>query len=209
MTRLVLDKNPEQTTFSNLGDVTKTVNQSRLCSIIHSNPFLKTIFLKQFISINNIPTIYLDFDLLYSGYFTTFPKHVTIIPVGKNLLNENLQSIILKLSREKSLLIIDSLNSFFNHLEERKDVGRLVNSYIMLLVCAAKMSKSSILLTCLAKQKNENELVLSPSGRKIIETKDMTKIFLERQNSKILLNVMANNNPKKNPCIISIESELI
>jgi hypothetical protein len=68
MTHFVLDKNPHQEYDENLSELMKIMELIPLNSIIYSDPFLKTYFLNKLILKTNTPIIYLDFDLLYSGY---------------------------------------------------------------------------------------------------------------------------------------------
>ena len=212
MTRLVLDKNPKKKPNDNLDDIKNVIEQTTLNSIMYSDPFLKTTFLTRLISTLDIPIIYLDFDLLYSGYVAAnvlpLNQNVTLIQPNNNDLNEKLKAVAIRLSKEKSVLVIDSLNGLFSLSDERQDIGRLVNSYIMFLACIAKMSNSFILLTSLARSKDNEVWVLSNTGRHIPETKHMTKIHLKKQNLNILTNIIENDNSKKNSYLISITSEL-
>ena len=68
-----------------------------------------------------------------------------------------LKTILLQISQEKSTIIIDSVNGFYNLFYEIKNVGRLVNSLIMLFVCFSKMSNSHLIITTMVKQKNKDE----------------------------------------------------
>jgi hypothetical protein len=95
--------------------------------------------------------------------------------------------VIDKISKIKSLVIIDSLNGFFNLLEDRKDTGRIINSFIMLLVSSAKNANSIVVIGSLSKLINENEWVLYNTGRHIIENKHMTKIQLTESNGNIIV----------------------
>ena len=91
------------------------------------------------------------------------------------------------ISKIKSLVIIDSLNGFFNLLEDRKDTGQIINSFIMLLVSSAKNANSIVVIGSLSKLINENEWVLYNTGRHIIENKHMTKIQLTKSNGNIIV----------------------
>ena len=67
MTRLVLNKNPEQNSAEITFDIRKMIEQNTINFIMCSDPFLKTLFYTKIISLINTPIIYLDFDLLFSG----------------------------------------------------------------------------------------------------------------------------------------------
>ena len=86
--------------------------------------------------------------------------------------------VIEKISNTESLVIIDSLNGFFNLLEGKKDIGRLINSFLMVLVSSAKHTKSTVLIGALSKLNDENKFILYNTGRHVIENKHFTKIQL-------------------------------
>jgi hypothetical protein len=212
MTRLVLDKNPDSKLEENFANIGNLFEQNTMNSITCSEPFLKTVFLTDFIRSLKTPIIYLDFDLLYSGYIIskTIPSisGVTLFQPTIGNWNKILKSILQRISQEKTTLIIDSLNGFYNLFYENQYVGRLVNSYIMLFVSISKMSESNILLTTMVKHKGKDQWVLSNTGRQVIETKKMTKIHLAKKNSHLELYIRSNNNSEEK-LKIGINSELI
>ena len=167
------------------------LEQNTLNVIFYDNSFTKTTFFVKELSKWNIPIFYLDFDLLYSGFVksrqTPLPKNTTLLCPNADNLHENLKSLIDKTSKKKSLVIIDSLNGFFNLLEGRKDTGQIINSFIMLLVSSAKNANSIVVIGSLSKLINENEWVLYNTGRHIIENKHMTKIQLTKSNGNIIV----------------------
>ena len=209
----MLDKNPEIDNPQNLSDFIKILESNTLNLIMHSDPFLKTSFLNKLILTTKYPVIYLDFDLLFSGYITSnsIPKNQEMIlyqPTRIKLL-ETIKTILVEISKKKSTLIIDSLNGLFNLYHENKDAGRLVNSYIMLLSSIAKNSNSCILISGLTRRKNNEKWVLSITGRHIIKTKQMNTIWLERKNSSFIANILDEKTIPKKSFKIPIQSELI
>ena len=167
------------------------LEQNTLNVVFYENSFTKTTFFIKILSKWNIPTFYLDFDLLYSGFVksrqTSLSKNITLLCPNTDNLHENLRSIICKISETKSLIIIDSLNGFFNLLEDRKDTGQIINSLIMLLTSSAKNVNSIVVVGSLSKLINENEWVLYHTGRHVIENKRMTKIQLTESNGNIIV----------------------
>lgn len=213
MTRLALDKNPEQYSDEDLSSIMKIIELNTLNSIMFSDPFLKTIFLNKLILKTNTPILYLDFDLLYSGYVTSniisLRNGVTLYRPTKDDWIKTLKTILLKLSENKSMLIMDSLNGLFNLHNEKKDAGRLINSYIMFLSCVAKMSNSCIVLPSIIRKKNDEGWALSITGRHVIESKQMTRIQLDQINSNMIANVIGEKDNTKQSIKIPIQSELI
>lgn len=213
MTRLALDKNPEQYSDEDLSSIMKIIELNTLNSIMFSDPFLKTIFLNKLILKTNTPVFYLDFDLLYSGYITSniisLRNGVTLYRPTKDDWIKTLKTILLKLSENKSMLILDSLNGLFNLHNEKKDAGRLINSYIMLLSYIAKMSNSCIILSSITRKKNDEGWALSITGRHVIESKQMTRIQLDQINSNMIANVIDEKDNTTQSIKIPIQSELI
>ena len=167
------------------------LEQNTLNVISYESSFAKTTFFVKILSKWNIPTFYLDFDLLYSGFvksgLTPLSKNITLLCPDADSLHENLRSVVDKTSKTKSLVIIDSLNGFFNLLEDRKDTGQIINSLIMLLTSSAKNVNSIVVVGSLSKLINENEWVLYNTGRHVIENKHITKIQLTESNGNIIV----------------------
>jgi len=192
----LLSKNPEQVNSK----IENILEQNLLNIIYYENSFAKAKFLTKTIEKWDIPTFYLDFDLLYSGYVkaNVVPtlKNVTLLWPNSENLRENLESIIEKISMTKSVVVIDSLNGFFNILED-DDAGMLINSFIMMLASSAKNTKSIILVGSLSKLNEENEFVLHSSGRHVIDNKHMKKIQLVESNGLLKINILNFDNSTK------------
>ena len=192
----LLSKNPEQVNSK----IENIFEQNLLNIIYYENSFAKAKFLTKTIEKWDIPTFYLDFDLLYSGYvkanMVPILKNVTLLWPNSENLRENLESVIEKISMTKSVVVIDSLNGFFNTLED-DDAGMLINSFIMMLASSAKNTKSIILVGSLSKLNEENEFVLHSSGRHVIDNKHMKKIQLVESNGLLKINILNFDNSTK------------
>ena len=192
----LLSKNPEQVNSK----IENILEQNLLNIIYYENSFAKARFLTKTIEKWDIPTFYLDFDLLYSGYvkanMVPTLKNVTLLWPNSENLRENLESVIEKISMRKSVVVIDSLNGFFNILED-DDAGMLINSFIMMLASSAKNTKSIILVGSLSKLNEENEFVLHSSGRHVIDNKHMEKIQLVESNGLLKINILNFDNSTK------------
>ena len=192
----LLSKNPEQVNSK----IENILEQNLLNIIYYENSFAKAKFLTKTIEKWDIPTFYLDFDLLYSGYVkaNVVPtlKNVTLLWPNSENLRENLESIIEKISMTKSVVVIDSLNGFFNILKD-DDAGMLINSFIMMLASSAKNTKSIILVGSLSKLNEENEFVLYSSGRHVMDNKHMRKIQLVESNGLLKINILNFDNSTK------------
>ena len=213
MTRFVLDKNPEIYSDDSVSELIKIFELNPLNSLMFSNSFLKTAFLNEIIQASNYKIYYLDFDLLYSGYITSNiiskNKRVILYQPTKNDLLEIFKKILDIVSKETSIIILDSLNGFFNLINENKNAGRMINSYIMLLSYISKMSCSFVIFASLVREKDVEEYVLSITGRHVIDSKNITKILTEKMNSNILVKVIGEKNIPNKLIKIPISLELI
>lgn len=189
-------------------DIKIILEQNVLNSIIYSDPYVKTVFFIKLIDLLDLPIIYLDFDLLYSGYVTAkiIPKHnkLELFQPTRDRWNDLFRKIITGISRQRTILILDSLNGFFSMFNDKKDVGMFINSHIMLIASIAKMTNSNVVVSSMAK-KEEQGWVLSTIGRQIIDAKNMSKIQLEQENSKIKMNVVSSEDAS---FVIPIDFEL-
>lgn len=174
--------------------------QEKFNSILYYDPFVKVTFFTKLLQDIKIPVLYLDLDLLYSGYVTaeilTPQRNVTLYNPTQETWNETLTKVLTKLSTTKSLVILDSLNGLYNIQNEKKDVGRLVVSYTMLLVSIAKKTGSYVIIPCMARYKKEEGWTLSPPGKRMIELQKAQKILLEKTDDKIVLNFLDDSKKK-------------
>ena len=177
--------------------------------IFYENSFAKTAFFTKEISNWDAPIFYFDFDLQYTGFvragITPLPKNLTLLcPENRSLL-EDLKSVIEKISKKRSLIIIDSLNGFFNLLEGKKDIGRIINSFLMLLVSSAKHTESTVIVGVLSKLDDENKWILYNTGRHVIENEHFTKIQISRTENNILAKVLNSDNANHQSYSINLE----
>ena len=198
---MLLDKNPEQDFEMKIKPI---LEKNNLSSILCNEAFLKASFLEKIVQNSNVPIHYLDFDLLYSGFISggilSKKDNLQLYNPTSDELQNTLQSILENVSKEKSIVIIDSLNGL-NNLFEEKDAGRLINSYIMLLAFVAQNTNSQIILASMARMKDKEFWVLSPTGRQIITSEFLTSIQLKQNDSMMILNLLDG----KNSTIDSIE----
>ena len=192
----LMGKNSEQIPNNNV--TIEDLEQNTLNIIFYEDSFVKTRFFTNTISEWSTPISYFDFDLLYSGYIksgiTSAVKNITLLCPDNDNLHKNIKSVMDNISKKKSLVIIDSLNGFFNLLEGKKDAGRIVNALLMLLVSAAKNTKSIIIVGSLSKQNDKKDWVLSNTGRHVIESDYITKIQLIESHDRTVAKILKTNN---------------
>ena len=185
------------------------LEQNTLNMIFYDDSFVKTSFFTKEIPNWEIPIFYFDFDLQYTGFVkseaTLQTKNLTLLSPENGSLHNDLKSVIEQISKKRSLVIIDSLNGFFNALEGNKDVGRLVNSFLMLLVTSARHTKSTVIVGILSKLNEENKWVLYNTGRSVLDNDHFTKIQLDRKENNILAKLLNSDNSSNSADSITLE----
>ena len=191
---------------SKKASIQNMLEQNTANMIFYDSSFAKTAFFTKEIPNWEIPIFYFDFDLQHTGFvragMTPSPKNLTLLYPENGSLREDLKSVIEKISKTRSLVIIESLNGFFNLLEGEKDLGRLVNSFLMLLFSSAKYTKSTVIVGILSKANNENKWVLYNTGRHIIENEYFTKIQLISSENNILVKTLNSDNSTNSQLIL-------
>ena len=186
--------------------VQNALEQNTTNMIFYEDSFTKTSFFTREISNCKVPIFYIDFDLQYTGFvksgITEEMENLNLLHPENGSLREDLKSIIAKISREKSLIVIDSLNGFFNILEGDKDLGRLINSFLMLLVSAANHTESTILVGALSRLNEEGRWVLYNTGRSVIDNEHFTKIQLTRKENNAFATLLNPDNSQDSDLIL-------
>ena len=182
------------------------LEQNTMNMIFYDDSFAKTAFFTKEIPNWEIPIFYFDFDLQYTGFVragVTPPlKNLTFLYPENGSLREDLKFVIEKISKKRSLIIIDSFNGFFNILEGEKDIGRLINSFLMLLASSGNHTKSTVLVGNLSKLNDENKWVLYNTGRHVIDSEHFTKIQLIKSKNSIVTKVLNPDNSSHSHLIL-------
>ena len=186
----MLDKNPKQILDDGLAQIKNEFSDKNPNIILCSNPFLKSEFLNRITSFNNFPVIFLDFDLLYSGFFNSGMikknDNVKIFQSSRINWEKDLKEIIKKISSEKVLVILDSLNGVYNMFDELES-ARFINAAIMLLSNVSRHTKSMIVVTAIAIKNDKGEWILSPGGRHLINSKKSGTYYLSMSEAGLIL----------------------
>lgn len=184
----------ESENFPKLKDI---LSQVQINSVLYSDPFVKAGFISKLVSEVKTAILYLDLDLLYSGYVVsgTIPSqdNLTLYRPSEDTLGEMVTEILVKASTSQVLVVIDSINGLFNILHHKKDVGKLVASIVVLLASITRVTKSYIVISSMARYKKEEGWVLSPTGKRFIETKNSKKILLEQGKEGIIVNLLGDS----------------
>ncbi|MDE1724800.1 MAG: hypothetical protein KGH76_02740 [Thaumarchaeota archaeon] len=183
------------------------LEQNLINSIFYSDPFLKAGFISKLVQDTKLDVLYLDLDLLYSGYVVSeileTQKNVTLFQPTNETLNAMLKEILVKTSLSQTMIIVDSINGLFNMLNKHKNIGKTVMSIIMLLASIAKMTRSYLVVTSMVRYKKEEGWILSHTGKRLVETTNNKKILLEHGKNGIIMNI------PNDSCKLVIPSNLI
>ena len=180
---MLLDKNPEIILDSNLENIKKEFSKSIPSLVLCSDSFHKIEFLNKLINSLQNPIIFVDMDLLYSGYIESKMiqkrENLVIFQPNKQNWEKKLSEIITKGSKKEFLIIIDSFNGIYNLFDDLES-ARFVNSCIMLLSSLGKQSNSTVVITAMARKKDNNEWILSPGGKHIMKSPKLNIYFLKK-----------------------------
>ncbi|MCG3779822.1 MAG: hypothetical protein JW390_30088 [Nitrosopumilus sp.] len=185
-----MDKNPEIILDDNLENIYNEFKKNVPSLILCSNSFDKIEFLNKLIISVEDPIIFVDMDLLYSGYIESkmIQKKENLVIFQPNKLNwqQKLLEIISKISKNQFLIIIDSFNGIYNLFDDLEST-RFVNSCIMLLSSLGKQANSTILITVMARKKENSEWILSPGGKQIMQSGKTGIYFLKKNQSELVI----------------------
>ena len=185
----MLDKSSEIGLENNLEEIQNQFEQSIPNVIFCSEHFHKMEFLNRLIENINESVIFLDVDLLYSGYIQSKMikkrDNVRLIQANKENWVYRLADIIDKVSKEKIFVVIDSLNVIYTMFNDLDSII-FINSCIMLLASVGRKTNSSIIITAIARKKENNEWVLSPGGKRVVKS-SKTRFYSLQKNQRDLV----------------------
>ena len=179
--------------------ISKLVFEQNLSSITFDDAITKTYFFHKLGLIMDVPVIYVDFDLLYSGYLAAniLPQNENVeLIVSKENWQDDFAQILDKISTKRHLVMIDSLNGFFASMMENKESGRIINSVLVLLASVAQKADSAVMFGSTAKLK-EDGWVLPGIGRKLVQIQKMNLLALQKQNETLNLVSLNHDNSVK------------
>jgi hypothetical protein len=204
----VLDKNPENILDNNLTCIQNEFRQNLPSIVLCSEPFHKAEFLNKLINSVENPIIFIDVDLLYTGYVESGmiqkKNNVTIFHPDKESWKKELLEIITKVSKKRFLVVIDSFNGVYNMFDDLES-ARFINACIMLLSSVGKQTSSSIVIVAMARKKENNEWILLPGGKHIIKSEKTGVFFLKKIENDLVINTLEEMNT--NSRIYKIEQE--
>lgn len=189
----MLDKNPGQIIDNDLTQIQIKLEQNNPNIILCSKPFHKIEFLNRLINSTKDPIIFIDMDLLYAGYVESKmiqkKENLTIFCPNKTDWEEKFSEIISKVSKNRFLVIIDSLNGVYNLFDDLES-AIFINSCLMLLSSIGNHVKSSVLITGMARKKENDGWILSPGGRHIIKSEKTGVYCLKKTENNVTISIL-------------------
>ena len=183
---VVINKNPNHV------NIFKLLKKNTLNYLLYEEPVSKINILSQIMNNCNTPILYLDFDLLYSGYINTglikMNNKVVIKTPTPYTWKDTLRLAMNYTSNQRSTIILDSLNGLSSML--KRNSTRIIYAHIMLLGLAARHSKSTIVIPCMAKKSKEKGWTVAITGGKIINLENETKIHLKWSKKETFVSVV-------------------
>ncbi len=196
----MLDKSPEWVLDNDLSLVQNEFGKNIPSIVLCSEPFYKAEFLNILINSVKIPVIFVDMDLLYTGYIESGliqkNDNVTIFHPEKSDWKDKLSKIISNASKQKVLVVIDSFNGVYNMFDDLES-ARFINSCIMLLSSLGRETSSSVVISAMARKKDNNEWVISPGGKQIIKSEKTGVYFLKKFQGNLMISTLGNSDSKK------------
>ena len=196
----MLDKNPEQIIGNDLTQIQIKFEQNNPNVILCSKPFHKIEFLDKLINSTEDPIIFIDMDLLYTGYVESKmiqkKENLTIFCPDKVDWEEKFSEIISKVSKDRFLVIIDSFNGIYNLFDDLES-AIFINSCIMLLSSIGNHVKSSVVITGMARKKENDGWVLSPGGRHVIKSEKTGVYFLKKTKNDLVISTLEQTDGKR------------
>jgi hypothetical protein len=196
---MVLDKSPELILDNSFEHIKNEFESNIPSLVLCSEPFHKAEFLYRLMNSIEIPTIYVDLDLLYTGYVESGmikkKNNVIIFHPEKENWEKKLVEIISKVSKEKFLVVIDSFNGVYNMFDDLES-ARFVNSCIMLLSSLANQTNSSVIITGMARKRENLGWVISPGGKQIIKSEKTGVYFIKKNLNYLIFTTLEESNSK-------------
>lgn len=169
-----------------------------LNTLLFYNPYAKLCFTSTITSYFR-KTTYLDFDTTYTAYIrSNLIKNYSLNDIylftpSEGELESSINKILSDISNS-SLLIIDSLNSFYNlyykkiDMESLKGISNIqhtLSNFLMILLKLCKSLKIPILVTSMIRYRKKKEWIKTFTNKRLLQNKSTVILFVEIQNENM------------------------
>jgi hypothetical protein len=161
----------------------KILSTGGLNTLMFTDPYAKLCYTVHLASQFD-RVIYVDLDTTFTAYFNA--RLVQTNRVDIYLPSEGRLAVMIKdvleSMRDSSLVIFDSVNSFYNLFPIRERVGslnHLLSVLIMLLVRRGVDLNIPVLVTSMLRYRKDGGWVQSPTSRRLLQRKSIVKLSVE------------------------------
>ena len=169
-----------------------------LNTLLFYNPYAKLGFTSMITSYFK-KTTYLDLDTTYTAYIrSNLIKNYSLDDIYlftpcEGDLELSINKLLSNISNS-SLLIIDSLNSFYNLYYKKIDIESLngisniqhtLSNFLMILLKLCKSLKIPILITSMIRYRKKKEWVKTFTNKRLLQNKSNVILFIDIQNKNI------------------------
>ena len=200
--------------------ISNLLNVDGLNTLLFYNPYAKLCFTSTITSYFN-KTTYLDFDTTYTAYVRsnliknyTF-NNISLFTPSEGELELSINKILYSISNS-SLLIIDSLNSFYNLYYKKIDIESLkgisniqhtLSNFVMILLKLCQSLSIPILVTSMIRYRKKKEWIKTFTNRRLLQNKSAVILFVEMQsNNMIFLDIITH--PTLLPTTLTLDSNI-
>lgn len=172
----------------------KVLSTRGLNTLMFSDPYAKLCFTAHLVSQFDRVT-YIDLDTAFVAYFSAglikanrvdvyLPSEGRLVPIVKDAL----ESI-----GKSSLVIFDSVNSFYNLFRVQERTGglnHLLSVLLMLLVRRGVDENIPVLATSMLRYRKDGGWVQSPASRRLLQRKSAARLRVERVENDLAVTVV-------------------
>lgn len=173
----------------------KILSTGGLNTLMFTDPYAKLCYTAHLVSQFDRVT-YIDLDTTFTAYFNAGLVH-TKNSIDIYLPSEGRLAVmtrdVLESIGNSSLVIFDSVNSFYNLFPIRERVGglnHLLSVLIMLLVRRGVDVNVPVLVTSMLRYRKDGGWVQSPASRRLLQHKSVVKLSVEWRESDLALKIM-------------------
>jgi len=139
--------------------------------------------------------IYIDLDTTFTAYFMAglIKANQLDIYLPSEGRFTSMAKEVLALMPSSSLVIFDSVNSFYNMFKAQERTGslnHLLSVLLMLFVRQGVDAGIPVLATSMLRYRKDGGWVQSPASRRLLQNKSAAKLSVERQDSDLVLKIV-------------------
>ncbi|HJU34259.1 MAG TPA: hypothetical protein VJ695_03965 [Nitrososphaera sp.] len=165
-----------------------------LNTLMFTDPYAKLCYMSHLTSQFD-RVIYIDLDTTFTAYFNAglvCPNMIDIYLLSEGRLAAMIKDVLESMG-DSSLVVFDSVNSFYNLFPIRQPMGslnHLLSVLIMLLVRRGVDVNVPVLATSMLRYRKEGGWVQLPASRRLLQSKSAVKLSIELRESDLALKIV-------------------